>query len=52
MLVYTTLEADLFIKRHFANNPNKEEIFEFFVWVANDQNFQSAKMLTFAKFKK
>jgi len=52
MLVYTEIEADSFINRHFANSPNKEEIKEFFVWVWNDQNIQSAKMLCFSKFKK
>jgi hypothetical protein len=52
MLAYTQIEADLFINRHFATATNKDEIFEFFIWIANDQNFQTAKMLTFSKFKK
>jgi hypothetical protein len=52
MLVYTEIEANLFINRYFAESTNKDEIFEFFVWVWNDSNLQNAKMLCFSKFKK
>jgi hypothetical protein len=52
MLVYTENEANSFINRYFTTATNKDEIKEFFIWVWNDQNIQSAKMLTFSKFKK
>lgn len=52
MLVYTETEANLFIDKYFTNATNKPEIKEFFIWVWNDQNYNSARMLTFSKFKK
>ena len=52
MLVYTETEANLFINRHFAKAENKNEIFEFFVWVWGDSNLQNARSLTISKFNK